>query len=154
NNWTGNDIDLAGPFTSNNGGDALSPGNILILLGPDSGLGTPDDDSLGGTITFNFSRAVDLLAFNYFDTEASGNDGLTVTTDTGENSGVLTAGDNEYGSFNTPFLGITTATFDFGGSGGIDNLEIAPIPVPAALPLFFSSLGMLWLLGRTRRRVA
>ena len=154
NNWTGNDSDLAAPFTSNAGGDILDPGKILILLGPDSGLGTPDDDSRGGTITFNFDRAVNLLAFNYFDTEASQDDGLTVTTDTGGNSGVLTAGDNEYGRYDTPFFGIRTATFELGGSGGIDDLEIAPIPVPAALPLLFSSLGMLWLLGRTRRRVA
>lgn len=150
NNPTGNDADLGGPFTSASGGPALSPGNILIVLGP-TPLGGPDDDSMGGTITLTFSRPVDFLAFDYFDTEASQNDGLTVTTDTGGNSGVLTAGDNEYDTYDTPFLNITTATFSFGGSGGIDNLQIAPIPVPAALPLLFAGLGMLWVLGRTRR---
>ena len=150
-NPTGNDSDLGGPFASASGGPAISPGNILIILGPDNGLSLPDDDALGGTITFAFSRPVDLLAFNYFDTEAAQNDALTVTTDTGEDSGRLTAGDNEYGRFESPFLGIKTATFTFGGSGGIDGLEIAPIPVPAALPLLFAALGMLWLLGRTRR---
>ena len=149
-NPTGNDSDLGAPFTSASGGPILSPGNILIILGPGSGPGTPDDDAMGGTITFEFSRPVDLLAFDYFDTEAAQDDGLVVTTDTGGNSGVLTAGDNEYDTFSAPFLGITTATFAFGGSGGIDNLQIAPIPVPAAVPLLLSALGMLWLLGRTR----
>ena len=159
NNPTGNDSDLAGPFTSASGGPALSPGNILIILGPDSGLGTPDDDAQGGSITLTFSRAVDLLGFDYFDTEAAQDDGLTVTTDTGENSGVLFAGDNEYDHFGTPLLGITTAIFTFGGSGGIDHLEIAtgttptPIPVPAALPLLFSALGLFGVL-RLRRRTA
>jgi hypothetical protein len=156
NNPTGNDSDLAGPFTSADGGAPLSSGNILIILGPDSGLGTPDDDARGGTITFTFSRVVDLLAFNYFDTEASQGDDLMVTTNTGESSGALTAGDNEYGRFEMPFLGITTVTFAFGGSGGLDDLEIqdsvALIPAPAALPLLFSALGMFWFLGRTRRR--
>lgn len=152
-NPTGNDSDLGGPFASASGGPALSPGNILIILGPDNGPGLPDDDAMGGTITLTFSRPVDFLAFDYFDTEAAQDNGLTVTTDTGGNSGVLTAGDNEYDTFNSPFLGITTATFDFGGSGGIDNLQIAAIPVPAALPLLFSALGMFWLLMRTRRSV-
>lgn len=151
-NPTGNDIDLAGPFASASGGPDLMPGNILIILGPSSS--GPDDDKLGGTITLTFSRPVDFLAFDYFDTESSQGDDLVVTTNTGENSGPLTAGDNEYDTFNTPFLNITTATFTFGGSGGLDNLRIAPIPVPAAMPLLFSALGMFWLLGRTRRRVA
>jgi hypothetical protein len=154
-NPTGNDSDLGGPFASASGGPDLMPGKILIILGPDSGLGTPDDDAQGGAITFSFSRAVDLLAFNYFDTEAAQNDGLIVTSNNGDNSGLLTAGDNEYDRFDTPFLNITTATFSFGGSGGIDSLEIAdsatPIPAPAALPLLFSALGMFWLLGRMRR---
>ena len=152
-NPTGNDIDLGGPFASVNGGPALSPGNILIILGPNNGQGLPDDDARGGTITFEFSRAVNLLAFDYFDTEAAQNNGLVVTTDTGQSSGLLTAGDNEYGTFSTPLLGIMTASFALRGSGAIDNLQIAAIPVPAALPLFFSGLAMFWLLGRTRRTV-
>jgi hypothetical protein len=149
-NPTGNDTDLAGPFASASGGPDLSPGKILIILGPDNGPGLPDDDALGGTITFEFSRPVDLLAFDYFDTEPQAN-GLTVTTDTGGSSGVLTTGDHEYDTFDTPFFGIKVATFTLGGSGGIDNIRIAPIPVPAALPLLFAALGMFWLLGRTRR---
>jgi hypothetical protein len=155
NNPTGNDSDLGGPFASASGGAPLSPGNILIILGPvNPALGGPDDDAEGGTITFSFSRAVDLLSFNYFDTEAAIGNGLTVTSDTGESSGLLNANNNQYDTFSTPFLGITTVTFSFGGSGGIDSLEIADvsrIPVPAALPLFFSALGMFWLMGRTRR---
>jgi hypothetical protein len=154
NNPTGNDSDLAGPFASASGGPALSPGNILVILGPGSGPGEPDDDALGGTITFTFSRVVDLLAFNYFDTERSGNR-LLVTTDTGESSGTLITGDHKYDTFESPFFGVRTVTFDFGGSGGLDGLEIgdsvSSVPVPAALPLLFAALGMFWLLGRTRR---
>lgn len=149
-NPTGNDADLGGPFASASGGPALDPGNILIINGPDSGLGLPDDDALGGTITFTFSRVVDLLSFNFFDTEADQNNGLVVTTDTGGNSGPLFTGDNEYDIFSTPFRGITSATFAFGGSGGIDDLKIGVIPVPASLPLLASALLLLGFLRRRR----
>ena len=157
NNPTGNDSDLAGPFASASGGPALSPGNILVILGPGSGLGTPDDDARGGTITLTFSRVVDLLSFNYFDTEAASNNGLRLTTDTGGNSGLLFTGDNEYDRYDMPFFGITAATFALGGSGAIDSLEIAdsgvmPLPVPAALPLLFSAVGFLGVIGLGRRR--
>jgi hypothetical protein len=152
NNPTGNDTDLAGPFASGSGGPDLSPGNILIILGPDNGLGLPDDDMQGGSITFDFDRPVDLLSFNYFDTESTTN-GLVVTSNNGDNSGVLFVGDNMYDTFTANFLGVTSLTFTLGGSGGIDGLEIAPIPVPASLPLFAAALVMFGVVSRRRRLI-
>jgi hypothetical protein len=149
-NPTGNDTDLGSPFEPASGsGGLLEPGNVLIIAGPDNGLGLPDDDLRGGTITFDFDREVDIFSFVYLDTEER--TGLTVTTDTGFNSGLLTTGDGEYGRFTAPILGIRSITFELAGSGAVDDLEIGGIvPVPASLPLLLTGLGLFGWLGRRR----
>lgn len=151
-NPTGNDSDLAAPFDPTPGFTGqLSPGNILIIAGPENGnLGLPDDDAQGGTITFLFDRKVNVLGFDYFDTEANGNE-LRVLTNLAFLSPALVAGDGQYGSFSTPLLGIQSLTFVFGGSGGIDNLNVEAVPLPAAGLLLLTSLGALGLVRRRKR---
>ena len=152
-NPTGNDNDLAAPFPSASGGEASTPGNILIIAGPQNGnLTLPDDDAAGGTIVFEFDRLVTFLGFDYFDTEA-GSNRLIFSTDTGFNSGNLVAGNGKYDTFSTSIFGVKSVTFDLGGSGGIDNLKIAaPVPVPAALPLMLAGLGGLGFMARRKRK--
>lgn len=154
-NPTGNDTDLGAPFGAGPGNPGpTNPGKILIIAGPDNGQGLPDDDARGGTITFAFDRAVDLLGFDFFDTESGGNE-LVVTTDLGFMSSLLVTNNGNSGAFDTPLLGVSSVTFDFGGSGAIDNLNIvAAVPLPAALPMFLAVLAGLGYVGRRRLAAA
>ena len=149
-NPTGNDDDLASPFTAADGvSPDLSPGMILIIAGPNNGQGLPDDDLQGGKITFTFNTRVNVLGFDYFDTEA-GDNRLIVSTDTLFTSAALITGNGKYGSFSTPLLGITSLTFDFGGSGALDNLNVQAVPLPAAGLLLLGALGAFGVAGRRR----
>lgn len=149
------DPDLEAPFS---GSGSENPGKILII----SEDGGPDDERLGGTITFEFSQPVDFAGFSAYDGGF-----FEVTSARGDqlvgDEFITVAGDNLSNRLETPqgdFDGISTLNFIFqnsgeGASGGIDDLEftasVAPIPVPAALPLLAAGLGGLVLVGRRRR---
>lgn len=150
------DPDLEAPFTGSGG---ANPGTILII----SEDGGPDDERAGGTVTFDFSEAVNFIGFSAFDgglfevTSAKG-DELEVADN-------VVAGDNLSNRLLVPegeFVGVQSLTFLFansgeGASGGIDDLEFvvtdtpSPVPVPAALPLLAAGLGGLAFVGRRRR---
>lgn len=151
---TGNDSDLAAPFGPGPGvSGQLSPGNILIIAGPDNGQGLPDDDAQGGTITFDFDQEVNVFGFDFFDLEEEISE-LVVTTGSGFASSMLVTGDGQYGSFSTPILGVQSLSFDFAGSGAIDNLNVSAVPLPAAPPLLLAALGGLAFVGRRRAAMA
>lgn len=151
------DPDLEAPFS---GSGQEFPGNILIIS-ENGSASNPDDERLGGTITFNFSAPVDFTGFSAYDgglfevTSAKG-DTLAV-------AGNVVAGDNLSNRIDITdgnFLGVSTLNFIYmdageGASGGIDDLtftpSVAPIPVPAALPLLAAGLGGLVLVGRRRK---
>jgi hypothetical protein len=161
--YTGGDSDLQAPFyeeftgTSHNGtpvaGTAtLNPGNILIVS-EDGDSSDPDDNGSGGTITFNFTSRVMLTGFDVLDDVTN----FSVTT----NNGPLVSGlsldyNNQFLSYsNIDQVGVNVITFDFGNaSGAIDNIsfEIAPVPVPASLPLFLAGMGAFGLAARRARR--
>ena len=147
------DPDLEAPFT---GSGAEFPGKVLIIA---ENTTVPDDERLGGTVTFAFDQMVDFISFQGFDgadyrvTTAKGDDFLT--------RDLIVTGDNLSNEIFLPeFTGVQTVSIEFlnfgeGASGAIDNIvvepTIAPIPVPAALPLLAAGLGGLAFLGRRRR---
>lgn len=167
NNPTGNDGDLGAAFSPASGmGDDLSPDNILIISEDARGImcgmdtcSTPDDEGEGGTITFDFSEEVTFQGFDVFDVSDGGAtfsvdffdiDDMLITSIAAP-SGI---GDNEFMSFvGLGIQGVIRAVFNFGGSGGIDNIafETSEIPLPAALPLMLVGLGGLGFVSRRRK---
>lgn len=144
------DPDLTGPFEGT--GDP-NPGNILVIS---EGGATPDDERLGGTVTFSFDAPVDLISFDaydggFFQVESAKGDAFLQDS-------TMVPGDNMSSRLDVPgFFGVSFLTFTFadsgeGASGGIDNIVVEPsvIPVPAALPLMLAGLGGLALVRRRR----
>jgi hypothetical protein len=149
------DPDLEAPF---GGSGSEFPGNILII----SEDGGADDERLGGIITLNFSQPIDFVGFSaydggFFEVRSARGDVLL------GDEVIEVAGDNLSNALVTEpgtFQGVSTLEFLFmnsgeGASGGIDDIEfnvsVAPIPVPAALPLLAAGLGGLVLVSRRRR---
>lgn len=162
NNFTGNDTDLVSDFpNASNPLITKDLGIIAVIGGPGGSASgsagpTPNDEARGGTITFSFDRLVNILSFDYVDTEA-GSNVLNVSAFDDSNgligtSGALIAGNGQFDTFTNGFLGVRTLVFDFGGSGGLDNIKITPVPLPAALPLLAGGLGILGFLGWRRKQ--
>jgi len=148
-NPTGNDDDL-GPFTP-------GQGQILIIAGPENGSqGLPDDDAQGGTITFDFNQAVNLLSFVYIDTESPNNELLLSASNgfsIGNGSGLVT-GNFARDTFNAggALDNITSISFIFEGSGAIDDFNVTAVPLP--LPGVLLGGVLLAGYGLSRRRKA
>jgi len=169
----GPDGDLKGPFTKVGDGpdednEPYDPGNVLIIQSekhnvcadPASGFcETPDDEGHGGAFFFDFAAPVTLWSIDFFDIEDSEDHGnpdseilLYGADDTLLASFYVpaTGGDNTWDTFY--FDGVSDVTrlvVELAGSGAIDNLSYAVVPVPAAVWLFGS--GLLGLLGVTVR---
>ena len=144
------DPDLEAPFT---GSGSANPGNVLIITED----GGPDDERFGGAIQFAFDRPVNLLSFEAFD-------GGIFDVFSGRGDRLLLAetiiqSDNQSSFVTVPgfervsFVTFTLADSGEGASGAIDNIsfEVAPIPVPAAMPLMLAGLGGLAFVARRRR---
>ena len=151
------DPDLEAPFFSSDGGPT-NPGKVLVI----SQDGTANDERFGGSITFDFSQPINFLSFEAFDggifdvTSAKGDQAMFAEE--------ILLSDNESGFLAVEgFDAVSTLTFTFkdsgeGASGAIDNLTFdladinpAPIPVPAALPLMLAGLGAFGFVARRRR---
>ena len=157
---TGEDDDLVGPFTSEDGRTTYDPGNILIVS--EDGFGEdPDDSASGGRIVLTFDDAVTFLGFNAFDINDDegitlrlfGMDGALLAVVT---NGMRTVPDNGYLAFEgLNVAGVTRAVFTLTGSGGIDDIsfDTAPVPVPGALVLFGTAMAG-GVLARRRRQSA
>lgn len=173
NNLTGGDTDLVGPFnTPTVGGvDGYDAGNILIIS-EDGDSSDPDDEARGGSITFTFDRVVQFLNIDIIDIDIGEEVSLFFS---GGNSNSLNLsfpgaaiGNGNYidlrltfelafGKTIEQFLGISGFfTFDtlevvFSGSGAVNDLEYAEVPLPAALPFLLTGLGGIALARRRRK---
>ncbi len=135
------------------GTDGIS-GNVLILQSDAGQFPAPNDDASGGDIimTLVSGKAFKITSFSFVDDEETfsliDKDGTVLgTVGNGVNGGtdqqsVMSSLINPGDSF----------TLRFGGSGGVDSLVLAPVPVPAALPLMGAGLGALGLIGLRRRK--
>lgn len=153
------DTTCVGYAANCNGDDDLVPavqgengveGNVMILQsnsGP-----TPNDAAGGGTIRFTLTSGPSffLTGFSGVDEQAIfafDKDGTTLlgTVDP------LNDSDTGFATFKSSRINVGDSFFiTFEGSGGIDSLVVAPVPVPAALPLSLAALGALGWVKRRR----
>jgi hypothetical protein len=131
-------------------------GNALIVQ--ENG-GTPDD-AVGGAITFEFLTDVIVSSVFLLDTEAGSFvelflDGVSVLkldvtaandSDTGNNPLNNKFTELDFGGLRGDALFV-----DFAASGAVGELEVAAVPLPAALPLALLGLGALGLVRRRKK---
>jgi hypothetical protein len=166
-NPSGGDIDLGGPFSTNNPllSNNYNPGNVLIIQENSAGCDAftcsePDDEGSrpAGGFIFEFESAVNLLSIDFFDVEGEETvfnaiklfdvnnveimPGVFFTPDTG--------GDNMWDRVMFNAYGVKMIELNMGGSGAIDNIAYNAVPVPAAVWLF--GTGLLSLVGVARRK--
>lgn len=149
----GGDPDLKSPFTNvDDPLDVRSFGNALIIQ-EDAGTASaiPDDEAGGGTITFTFDNAIDLISLILLD----GEEDVFVTVDGQQVGATASSGDNLFDTilFGDAARGVTEFTVNFGGSGALGEFEaISAVPLPATLPLAVFAFGALGVIARKRRK--
>lgn len=157
---TDNDPDMTSNFTNTEDpSDIRDFGKVLIVQ--ENLTGGPDDTGAGGTLTLDFASDIFLTSLYLVDARIGTSAELwlggsvvqsfvldaTTESDTGNNPT-----NNKF-----TFLDFDNARGDalvvkFTASGGIGELEatIAPVPVPASLPLLLGAFGMIALARRRR----
>ncbi|MEM0927913.1 MAG: hypothetical protein AAGI89_01355 [Pseudomonadota bacterium] len=145
-NYTGNDHDLAGPFTDVRGGADIAPGNVLIIS-EDGDSSDPDDNHQGGWIEFVFDSPVSFESFAAFDINQLGAIELELFDSSGSLGTVsnqYAANPNQYELIEFVASDVTRALFTLTGSGAIGNITLASdavqTPLPAAGLLFGAGL--------------
>lgn len=137
-NCSGEDLDLYFP----------NFGNFLIIS-EDNNFLDPDDNALGGDIVFSFDSLVSNISIDVLDVENGGpmDNWVSAILDGVEVSRIFVSSlDNAFDTaiFATDLVA-DQIIIHLHGSGAVDNLSFTPIPIPAALLLFFT--GLLGLFG-------
>lgn len=117
NNPTGGDHDL----------EFNGQGNILIISEDNDG-SDADDNAHGGTITFDFDAATDVISINLLDIEERGGT-IDLLDDNGDiinTIGIPTTGDGGSQELAINTDGVTTMNVNFVGSGAIDDICYIP----------------------------
>jgi len=160
--------------------NATSPGgNILIISenlndsNSDGIIDVPDDEGQGGTLIFDFLQEVTFFGFNGVDFTdfggfltvdlfgAAGNlfsftiddvagPGVDLVANVGDET-FFQLFDNIFGADGV--AGVTQARITLGGSGAVDGLSfhVNEVPIPAALPLMMTALGLGGFASRRRK---
>jgi hypothetical protein len=152
------DPDLEGDFTNaQDSTDVRNFGSALIIQERvNKASAIPDDERAGGSITFTFDKAIDLLSLDYLDGEEGASVFANMSQIGGFGSGI--SGDNLFVTlgFGADAMGITQFRVDFLGSGAIGafDVQLSAVPIPASLPLLLAGLGGLGYMGRRRRKTS
>lgn len=150
-NPTGNDNDLADPFSSALGSQSFG---IFPVISEDGDSSDPDDNARGGRMIFRFDQSITFISADLLDIEEPGVriilDGTNVF---GRKARVGASGDNQFAFVDgaDPVRG-TVLQVRFRGSGAIDNLAVQPVPLPGAALLFGTALGIGAAIRRWRPR--
>ena len=148
---TGGDDDLESPFTNvDDPFDMMSFGNVLIIS-EDGDVNDPDDEAGGGSITFTFDNAINLSSIALLD----GEEDISVSTSAGFNQSGFGGPDNTFDIAEINQSGIVSFTVTFGGSGAIGafDAQLAPVPLPATLPMLaFGLAGAGYVMRRQQRK--
>ncbi len=138
---------------------ALSPGrqgengvfgNVLIRQDGRRGQPVPNDSASPGSIilTLTAGPSFFLSGFSAID------DGTFKIFGGGAELGSIMLGENQTGktTFGNFLVSVgDSLTLSYSGSGGFDSLEVAPVPLPAALPMLLAAMGGLGWVARRRR---
>lgn len=122
-------------------------GNVLIIS-EDNDSSDPDDNAGSGDIFFDFATAISQISVDVLDVENGGPMDNWVAAFLGGNEIArifVTSGDNEFTSAIFGDLIADQLQVHFAGSGAVGELNFAPVPIPAALPMFVA--GLLGLFG-------
>lgn len=161
------DGDLAAPFDdpSTPVDEGFRPGNVLAIGETcNAGAGTcdVDDNGPGGVINFDFASDVIFNSISLFDFvtdeltidlfDMDDNLVFSITGPTQNNDTGNAVDDNLFSTLDLGGAVFRSAVFTFDGSGTIGNFDITAVPVPGALPLFFSGVAGLAFARRQRRK--
>lgn len=145
------DLDLSPVVQGENGVE----GNILILQENRPSAPTPNDEASSGSITltlvsgsafiFEGASVIDDQPITF----SSSIDGLLGTVDAGSDRDTATI------AFTSSVLGIGDSfTISYAGSGGVDSLVLAAVPLPAGIALMLTGLGGLVVVRRRNKAKA
>ncbi|MEL7343865.1 MAG: VPLPA-CTERM sorting domain-containing protein [Pseudomonadota bacterium] len=149
----GEDPDLTSPFVD---ADGLLPatgfGNAIVANENNS---TPDDQAGGADLFFEFVSPILLSYIDILDAE----EGAEIFVNGSSVGSAMTPGTGQPDTVNyfdrVSFADtlVSNIRVVFSGSGAVGEIGLAPIPVPAALPLLIGGLGALGV-ARRRRKTA